>query len=42
MIFRLICFITNVNLEPHPFIVDKFTEDDPIVYGVMRTGERVI
>ncbi len=42
MIFRLICFIINVDFELHPFIVDEFTEDNPIVYGVMRTGERVI
>lgn len=42
MIFRLICFIINVDFELHPFIVDKFKEDNPLAYEVMKTGERVI
>ncbi len=32
----------DVNLEPHPFIVDEFTEDNPLAYEVMKTGERII
>ncbi len=31
----------DFNIEPHPFLADEFTEDDPIAAEVMRTGEKV-
>ena len=31
----------DFNIEPHPFLADEFTEDDPIAAEVIRTGEKV-
>lgn len=31
----------DFNIEPHPFLADEFTEDDPLAAEVMRTGEKV-
>ncbi|MEK6775631.1 MAG: nucleotidyltransferase domain-containing protein [bacterium] len=29
------------DIEPHPYLVDEFTEDNPLAAEVMRTGEKV-
>ncbi|HAX97595.1 MAG TPA: nucleotidyltransferase [Candidatus Atribacteria bacterium] len=31
----------DVNIEPHPFTVEEFTKDNPLVSEILRTGERV-
>src|SRR3990172_357020 len=31
----------DFNIEPHPFLADESTEDDPLAAEVMRTGEKV-
>ena len=31
----------DVNIEPHPFLVGEFTEDNPVVAEVLRTGEKI-
>jgi len=31
----------DVDLEPHPFTVDEFTKDNPLVEEILRTGEKV-
>ncbi|PIV84113.1 MAG: nucleotidyltransferase [Nitrospirae bacterium CG_4_10_14_3_um_filter_53_41] len=29
------------DIEPHPYLVDEFTKDNPLAVEVMRTGEKV-
>jgi predicted nucleotidyltransferase len=31
----------DFNIEPHPFLAEEFTEDDPLAGEVIRTGEKV-
>lgn len=31
----------DVDIEPHPFLVDEFNEDNPTVVEILRTGEKV-
>lgn len=28
----------DVNIEPHPFTVEEFTKDNPLVSEILRTG----
>lgn len=32
----------DADLEPHPFMIDEFTEDNLLVSEIIKTGERVI
>ncbi|MEW5950163.1 MAG: nucleotidyltransferase domain-containing protein [Thermodesulfobacteriota bacterium] len=32
----------DFNIEPHPYLVDEFNEDNPLAAEVIRTGERVV
>lgn len=32
----------DYNIEPHPYLVDEFNEENPRAAEVMRTGERVL
>jgi len=31
----------DVDIEPHPFLVDEFNEDNPTAVEILRTGEKV-
>lgn len=32
----------DINLEPHPFIIDEFNEDNPLAAEILRNGEKII
>jgi predicted nucleotidyltransferase len=32
----------NVDIEPHPFLVEEFNEDNPLAAEILKTGERVL
>ncbi len=32
----------DLNIEPHPYLVEDFNEDNPFAVEVMRTGEKVV
>ena len=31
----------DADIEPHPFLVDEFNEDNPAAAEILRTGEKV-
>ena len=31
----------DVDIEPHPFLVNEFNDDNPIAAEILRTGEKV-
>lgn len=32
----------DADIEPHPFLVDEFNEDNPTAVEILRTGEKVV
>ncbi|MCL0074893.1 nucleotidyltransferase domain-containing protein [Thermodesulfovibrionales bacterium] len=32
----------NFDIEPHPYLVDEFNEDNPFAAEVIKTGEKVV
>jgi hypothetical protein len=32
----------DIDIEPHPFLIDEFNEDNPIAAEILRTGERIL
>ena len=32
----------DIDIEPHPFLVDEFNEDNPVAAEILRTGKRII
>lgn len=32
----------DIDIEPHPYLVDEFTEDDPFVAEILRNGQQII
>lgn len=32
----------DIDIEPHPYLVDEFNEDNPFAIEVIRTGEKVV
>lgn len=32
----------DVDIEPHPFLVGEFNEDNPLAAEVLRTGEKIL
>jgi predicted nucleotidyltransferase len=32
----------DIDIEPHPFLVDEFNEDNPIAAEILRTGEKIL
>ncbi|MCX5896423.1 MAG: nucleotidyltransferase domain-containing protein [Proteobacteria bacterium] len=32
----------NADIEPHPYLADEFTEDNPTAFEIIRTGEKVV
>jgi len=32
----------NYNIEPHPYLVNEFNEDNPMAKVIMKTGERIV
>ena len=32
----------DIDIEPHPYLVDEFNEDNPLATEVIRTGEKVV
>jgi predicted nucleotidyltransferase len=43
-IFKLMKIRRNVDnrIEPHPFSIEEFNEDDPMAKEVIRTGIRIV
>jgi predicted nucleotidyltransferase len=31
----------DIDIEPHPFLVDEFNEENPIAAEVLKTGEKI-
>jgi len=31
----------DVDIDPHPFLVDAFNKDEPVVEEILRTGEKI-
>ena len=31
----------NADIEPHPFLIDEFNENNPMAAEILRTGEKV-
>jgi predicted nucleotidyltransferase len=32
----------DIDIEPHPFLIDEFNEDNPVAAEILRTGERIL
>jgi predicted nucleotidyltransferase len=32
----------DINIEPHPFLIDKFNNDDPLAAEILRNGEKIV
>ncbi|TES92821.1 MAG: nucleotidyltransferase domain-containing protein [Candidatus Cloacimonadota bacterium] len=36
-----LCRKVDISIEPHPFVSEDFTDDNPFAREIIRTGERV-
>ena len=32
----------DIDIEPHPYLIDEFTEDNPFAAEILKTGQQII
>lgn len=32
----------DIDIEPHPYLIDEFTEENPFVEEILKTGQQII
>ncbi|MBF0472333.1 MAG: nucleotidyltransferase domain-containing protein [Nitrospirae bacterium] len=32
----------DIDIEPHPFLINEFNEDNPLAAEILRNGERIV
>jgi predicted nucleotidyltransferase len=32
----------DINIEPHPFLINEFNENDPLALEILKNGEKIV